>query len=378
LHVVLVGDTDAKDYDDTGVAPTRIVAEGAQNDVLALEQLFKKGLGGRATVTVTMLVGADVTPAKVLRYFRDLRAVDETTGLVLYYSGHGGIDGATRQHALTFDSGTLWRADVREAMLARKPGFAAVITDCCSGYAAIRAVAVAVGRADVAAGFVPAEPEYPAEVVKTLDDLFLRHRGLVDVTAAADGTFAIGTAEGGLFTIATRDTVRQPRAVLDVSADKFVSWAEIWPVIQGNTNGLYRRGRPDPKQPDQIPRAFSIPLLKDPELPPPRPPVPSGTAMVGVTNRTGHELIAHLKWGDGKVEKIAFAPGASWHYRRDVDADGTAPPPLFTYESKPGNPVTIELLYSVTNADILRAEYAKPHSLYQNKKTGEVRLFADR
>src|SRR5262245_12425786 len=92
--------------------------------------------------------------------------------------------------------GCLYRTELREAMLQRRPRLAVILSDCCSTGA---------GAADLPPAADKAIPEIvmhrPRGSGSTARDLLFRHHGLVVVSAAHAGHAASGTsAKGNNFT----------------------------------------------------------------------------------------------------------------------------------------------------------------------------------
>lgn len=123
LRVLIVADTDAKEGAACGLDASNLKA--------VLEAgLKKQKLEGRYTIdTVT---GRDVSPAHVLKYYKDLK-VGTNDALVFYYSGHGAYH-TKKGHLLTFNQGDLPRASVLAAMQKHRPRLTVVLTDCCAIY----------------------------------------------------------------------------------------------------------------------------------------------------------------------------------------------------------------------------------------------------
>jgi hypothetical protein len=90
--------------------------------------LKRQKLDGRYTIDV--LAGKDVTPARVLKHYQDLK-IGAGESLVFYYSGHG-VHNTKKGHLLTLNQGDLARSEVLAAMQKHKPRLAVVLTDCCA------------------------------------------------------------------------------------------------------------------------------------------------------------------------------------------------------------------------------------------------------
>jgi hypothetical protein len=123
LRILLVVDTD----DRLGITWGR----DGDNVKTVLESAVKKQqLGDRCTLEV--FAGQQVTPGRILAYYRDL-ASEPGESLVFYYSGHGGLH-YTKGHYLALTHGWLYRSDLLTAMAAKKPQLLVVLTDCCANW----------------------------------------------------------------------------------------------------------------------------------------------------------------------------------------------------------------------------------------------------
>jgi hypothetical protein len=81
----------------------------------------------------------------------------------------------------------------------------------------------------------------------TFRDLFFRHLGVVDMTAAKPGQAAVGNGlDGGYFTTGIVDTLSGlPRAELDDDHSGIVTWPEAFAVIRGQTESTFDRYHPE-------------------------------------------------------------------------------------------------------------------------------------
>src|SRR5262249_53420883 len=153
------------------------------------------------------------------------------------YAGHGATD-PNKGHFLTLDAGLLGRSQVRAAMGAKQAGLSILLTDCCSTLANL-------------GPWTGAPPPPPEELKKKLmRDLFLRARGVVDITAATnDSAWGDQLTGGGVFTSALSMLVNNTDwHNLDTDHDGYVSWKEFFPELRSATEA---RGK-------QTPQAFEL------------------------------------------------------------------------------------------------------------------------
>ena len=233
VHLVAIGDLDVgkeveKDgsikYADFGIK----VAEDARNIITTFETAFTKA--GKPTQLKTQLIlGKDVTPDNVLGVIAKLPVKNNDT-LVVLYSGHGQMEDG-HKHVLTFHHGDLPRQRLLDAMRAKDPRLMVLLTDCCSAGVAGRSVAK------------PYEPQAmkDGEVMEwsPVNSLFLRHHGLVDLTAAEPGFCGKIDLKkpGSLFTNALVRVLKTPHGELirrlDKDGDGHLQWDEDLPQLRG-------------------------------------------------------------------------------------------------------------------------------------------------
>src|SRR5262249_1990844 len=169
LHALLVIDTASN------------LGDSVQKDLNTVRDLLNQLPRGR--VETTVLQGADATPDRVLDYFKRL-AIGSDEAMLCYYSGHGATD-PDRGHVLAMNAGYLSRTRLREAMDRKQAGLSVLLTDCCSNKVKLP----------------PVQPEVMAmQNEKPMRDLFLRARGVVDITAATNSPSWGGNLKGGVFT----------------------------------------------------------------------------------------------------------------------------------------------------------------------------------
>ena len=123
LRILVVVDTD----DRLGITWGR---DGDNVKAVFESALRKQQLGERYTLEV--FAGKQVTPGRILAYYRDL-ASEPGESLVFYYSGHGGLH-YTKGHYLALTHGRLYRNDLLAAIAAKKPQLTVLLTDCCANW----------------------------------------------------------------------------------------------------------------------------------------------------------------------------------------------------------------------------------------------------
>ena len=259
LWIVVVGAAHAADENDARHVHALLVidtndpeiGESVKQDLNTFRQLLDWGIPEHRR-SMTELQGDAAMPKGILAAIQKLD-VKRNDALVVYYAGHGAwYDGG---HYLRMNQGKiLLRKDLQSAMRKRAPRLAILLTDCCSTYVG--------GKA-----FVRKMIYDPT----TFRDLFFRHRGFVDVTAASKGQVAVGDRiQGGYFTSALAATISTtPREKLDANGDKIVAWDEVMPLARqatvktfadGQPRGLMVRGRKHTRQTPHVFGALAAPV----------------------------------------------------------------------------------------------------------------------
>ena len=89
--------------------------------------------------------------------------------------------------------------------------------------------------------------------------LFLQHKGMLDITAASPGEYAFGDSkdEGGFFTSALISSIESE----DLNQDGLVSWAEVFALTQILVQDRFKKVPlpPSIEQAAQTPHAYSLP-----------------------------------------------------------------------------------------------------------------------
>lgn len=181
VRALLVLDTDA------GIA-------GLEADRGHVERILAAAPPGR--VQQTVLSGPQVDRDAILRHVETV-VVNPDDALFVYYSGHGATD-PTRGHAFELHKGgTLFRSELRTAMMRRNPRLIVLLSDSCSNRKLLAGGAA--GARTVSRGPNPA----------LVSRLFFDHRGMVDVNSSTYSRereieqVSWGESQrGGLFTFA--------------------------------------------------------------------------------------------------------------------------------------------------------------------------------
>ena len=196
-----------------------------------------------------------IQPHHISEWVRN-RQVNVEDTIFVYYSGHGHIDRKER-HYLDLDmqnaTSSLLRSDLVEEVLEKRCRLKMLITDTCSNR-----VQTSPPIAQSAGAVVSRKRRYT-------QDLFLKHKGFLDITAASPGQYAWGNNEiGGYFTAALIESFTTSS---DTDEDGFLSWQEVFSATQDETGRLFSETTflsIDKRKMNAIGQETQTPLKKDP------------------------------------------------------------------------------------------------------------------
>lgn len=216
VHLIVTGYTKVNGED---------IGPDCRADVTAVQAMFSAAFQGawRNRLEIHPLYGNAWTAEKIRRYLREL-SIGRNEVVVFYHAGHGCIQDAARPvetHVLEVNSGLLYRGEIKRLLLSHNCRGVIVLTDCCSSVPTVGRV-----RSINAA----AEPHLNRQTVR---NLFLRLRGVVDITAAEVGQNAGNTQLGSFAGAQGAFTV----AFLKVASEEHVyaSWQDFFPALRQMT-----------------------------------------------------------------------------------------------------------------------------------------------
>jgi hypothetical protein len=297
--------------------------------------------------TVKLLKGDDVTEAKILDYYKNLKTGPDEA-LFFFYAGHGAYDNAKKEPVFELKRGDkvvgVLRRTVVQAMEAKGAGLNVILSDCCSSPVRLAQLQIA-SRA-------PARPQVALN--PTVRALFFQHRGTVDVTAA---TFPQGSwgdpQQGGIFTRTFARMVKTYKPA-NPGGDVAVTWSEFFPVLAKETEKTFKnwmhdmdaRGAIDEvrgdlqKQGTQRPTAYKLPKpaarVAAAEADKPAAEKSSGDraaaadkpaahAVVSLSNQTAQELRFRYRWPGKEWQDGRLAAGAKTFFKLPLAASARAP-----------------------------------------------------
>jgi len=303
-----------------------------------------------------------VTTQDMLNWIGNVKASSNDT-LMVYYSGHGYID-ETKRHFLSFDaSDAIPRTDVMAKLQGVNCRLKMLVTDSCSNLVEqVPKLVVSRGPTIV-------------DVRRCYKNLFIEHKGLLDITAASEGEFAWGNNTiGGYFTYSLVDALSVPT---DKNPSSFRSWQEAVSDAQKKTQELFRQttfSSADERRmkakgiSNQTPKAYSIPKpvsapdtgaetkppLKEEIITPPKPVkssddspmvlIPAGEFEMGTDSSEISQLVQWAKSFDSSANADWFKDETPRHtvyleafyidvyevtnaqYKKFMDATGHKPP----------------------------------------------------
>jgi hypothetical protein len=288
LHALLVIDTASN------------LGPSVQRDLDTMRDLLKQLPKNK--VETTVLQGADATPDRVLDYFKRL-AIGSDEAMLCYYSGHGATD-PDRGHFLAMKAGLLSRTRLREAMDGKQAGLSVLLSDCCSNEVKLQPMQWEVMQ---------------QQNEKPMRDLFLRARGVVDLTAATTSPSWGDNLKGGVFTRSLWSAVMNTEwGNLDADHDGFVSWQEFFPRLRRETEATFKefarvarqQGKPI-DQATQTPQAFEIKTTVVPVVEPHPGPGPNPGPSPSPVRPANYTLGATVASNGGKGVRIAAVSSGS-------------------------------------------------------------------
>ena len=231
----------------------------------------------------------DVTPRGILAAIGRYQPGGDDA-FVFFWIGHGAHD--NRGHYLDMPGrGTLPRREIVAAIQAKRPRLAVVITDSCNI-------------------FLPGGPPFgafkvisPRRVSPLFEELFFRHRGLVNVNSSTEGQVSRINQGGGFFAQALAYPPfpkAQRVGLLWNRAESRMDWPSALREVDQGVETLYRAARIDLAGKQQI-RVWDLPALVTVSTQPPGPkppgPKPPGPKPPERGSRFG--VVARDNGGDG-------------------------------------------------------------------------------
>jgi hypothetical protein len=322
------------------------LAKMVEMDVKSFEDVLSGHLPGDV-VSVKKLTGRELTATNVLTYYKALK-VEPTDAVVFYYSGHGSYrdDGAPGPagdaHTLEFQYNpelgkvspeAMKRRELKKAMLAKKAALTVILTDCCSDHV-----------------HIPPPPDHkPLGRMRGVPptalgrSLFLTSRGVVDMTAAANGQVAVSdTLVGSYFTAAL---ARAAQAGKDTPA----TWPAFAATLKEETQRVYRQEarRMNDKEMLENVRTKRLQLPETFQL----PDGPGSYAVVALDNPTGEAVKLQVRWGStAEWSKPFTIPAGEARYAALLQPPGKPQVLSFQVKVNGGEPKTVQAKLVTTTA----------------------------
>ena len=210
-----------------------------------------------------------INPNHISEWIRNRQVSPEDT-IFVYYSGHGHIDNKDRQY-LNLDvqnaAYSLLRKDLADELLRKNCRLKMLITDTCSN------------RVETSPSIAKSAGAVVSRKQRYAKDLFLKHKGFLNITAASPGQYAWGNNQiGGYFTAAL---IQSFTASSDTDKDGFLSWKEVFLATRNDTQSFFSQATFLPSeerkvneigQTTQTPIAYTLPnevpifIVQDPSV----------------------------------------------------------------------------------------------------------------
>lgn len=330
LRVVLAIDTESD------------LRESVEIDQQRMTRLLKGNIPADK-LEIQTIIGTQLTAANVVKHYKGVKAGPDDA-LLFYYAGHGAKD-PTKGNAFMPQQGKakpIFRTDVRDAMKQTGAGLVVLLTDCCStkmkllDWGGTRAV---YGNGAAAAAIHP-----------TLEALFFRHKGVVDITAASDGQASWSDlSEGGVFTRTLAKQIVRPPVSMDADRDGMLTWKEFYPVLHKESDGAFiawsaqmRRLGEAVEQKTQVPVSFSLGQVVKPSDVVAKPnatstdagtapaktekPASKSHAVICLVNESGEDLKYQFRWSDkDEWQMTTLAPSKRNEHTTPIGPTGIQP-----------------------------------------------------
>ncbi len=286
LHVLFAIDTNSNLRDSVTLDHDR------------MDRLLRAHVQGEKLEIVT-LKGKDVTAENVLKHYQNHK-FGPGDAVLFFYAGHGAKD-PKKGHAFVPQmqkTPPIYRSDVVEVMKKSGAGLVVVLSDCCSTEAKLA------GKPFYGT-IRPVKPASATATHPTLEALFFRHRGVVDLTAASDKQASWGDhRDGGIFTRTLARLLLQPSSDFQKEKGSVLTWAEFFPAVKKETEGTFRSWQSKMRskgeevdQAAQTPASFSLGEAVR-GIEPVDGKGPPVHAVICLVNESGEELRYKFRWAE--------------------------------------------------------------------------------
>lgn len=214
VHILLAMDTHAKNIEYIISADSKFLTP--------LLKLIEKT---DSRVSVELLTGEDVTPARIRNYFTNLDT-NSNDAICVVYSGHGAM-GQDAQHYLAMKHGWMSRAEIQRLIRAKQPRLGVLFSSSCAGSGGVSEKVIRIDKSQLQ------EPDRIRR--ETFDALFFQSTGFVDLNSSRPGIVSWGTDRGTLGIHAFAQTLAAPLDSIDtLRPDGFVHWDEATEYLQSS------------------------------------------------------------------------------------------------------------------------------------------------
>ena len=308
IHVIIAANTDAE-------RAGTLVAQATQQDKDGFERIFRENVP-ESQLAIHSIPIEKVWSADILQIVDELVITPGEDTVVFFYSGHGAYDSTKKQQFFqlaadppTPERSDLYRNDVLDRIIAKNPRLVVMLSDCCN---VVYSPKIA-PSARSAKWMPPARS--PSSISPLFDTLFIKVKGVVDVTSSQLGeTSGINAQKGGsCFAIPMIDLLNSNKDSYDLDWKTFVD--ELTPKVQEAFTTAYPNGAKSseegPRQYKQTVFVYRLPGMSATRdygedvssMPLPPHPVPRQGPRLGV------RAVAEKDGGLRVTELISESPG---------------------------------------------------------------------
>jgi|GEM_PF-5617174 len=235
VHALLVGRIDEPD-----------IGRGVHLDLANMQSVIS-AIPVPESGTISRLTSHNATPSNVIATVRSL-PVDTDDTVVCYLSCHGAYDPAASSdscggHYFQLYSGALRRSRLLTELRSLNARLTVLISESCNapGYSPM-------GRS------IPGQSSRQRTEYKHLEDLFMLHKGIVNVNSCSRGTYAWQSSDiGGWFTNSFRSLALTP--------NQHAGWPSFLNRVGAATNNLFQTRTPGLTHPALVHQRAQLPQV---------------------------------------------------------------------------------------------------------------------
>ena len=191
-----------------------------QNLLKKIERTLGLNVDGTVLKSSASPASPDYPTSENIKKWIDTVNIDRNDIVFVYASAPGGANRQTRELYLSFSGVKVERPPIAKALAALPCRLKLLVTDA------------------VSYGVEISEHWYPTSR-PAYSDLFLEHRGFLNLASATEGEYAGGDDKGGWFTTVFVLEVLEKARDYDTNGDDFISWEEIFVATKELTEKIF-------------------------------------------------------------------------------------------------------------------------------------------